>query len=109
MDPAYFFGSLGLQEAADYLEGAQKRERETWEQTRHLSKVIVKCMTGSDFQMTMPWELPTAEEIEEQTEEAMAAAKAMERLVADGVINIEKGNVKKQKQNEKEQNCGVRF
>lgn len=88
MDPAYFFEKLGLAEAADFIEGAQRREREPWERCRHLSNVIAVLLTGSPTNMTFKWEQPSEEELEAQTAEAMAAAKAMEAMVECGKIKL---------------------
>lgn len=88
MAPSYFFERLGLAEAADFLEGAQKRCRDDWEQSRHITDVVAVLLGGKATGLKFAWEMPSAEEIEEQTEAAMAAAKAMEAMVESGKIKL---------------------
>lgn len=88
MDAAYFFEKLGLQEAADFIAGAQKREREPWERCRYLSNVVAVLLSGSPTKLTFPWEEPSEEELAAQTAEAIEAAKAMEKMVESGAIKF---------------------
>lgn len=83
-----------MQEARDYIEGLNRRHRQSWEQTRVLGRLIVKAMTGRDWDMDLPWDDEEEEEIEETTEadleELERKAKMMEKLIneqrMDGTI-----------------------
>lgn len=85
---------MSVQEARDYIEGLNRRHRQSWEQTRVLGRLIVKAMTGSDWDMDLPWDDEEEEEIEETTEadleELERKAKMMEKLIneqrMDGTI-----------------------
>ena len=67
-NPEYFMNQMGVSEAREYAEGVMMRNRSGWEQTRLISELIIKVMTGEDHHIPLPWDVDTEEE-EETTEE----------------------------------------
>jgi len=57
MSPEYFLHHLTLSEAMDYIHGQDRRQRQSWEQTRVLANIICKCFTGDTIdEWKFPWE-----------------------------------------------------
>ena len=57
MSPEYFLHHLTLSEATDYVQGQDRRHRQSWEQTRVLANIISKCFTGASLDdWKFPWE-----------------------------------------------------
>lgn len=69
MNPEYFLHRLTLAEAQDYIKGQDRRERQSWSQTRFLCQVVHKLLTGEDFEMKFSWEEEPKKSEEEMSEE----------------------------------------
>lgn len=75
--PEYFMKHMGFSEAQRYIRGLNRRQRSSWEQTRTLTKVYVKAMTGKDFDFDLPWD--EKEEKQQATPEELDAVRAKAR------------------------------
>lgn len=75
---------MSITEAVRFMKGQDRRHRQDWERSRMLAKVIVKVMTGSDYDLGFPWD-NEGKEVEEHTpeqiEELKARARAMEQYM----------------------------
>ena len=69
MNPEYFLHRLTLAEAQDYIKGQDRRERQSWSQTRFLCQVVHKLLTGEDFEMKFSWEEEEPKKSEEEMSE----------------------------------------
>ena len=78
--PEYFMDRMGIGEAREYMEGVMMRQRSGWEQTRVLSEILIKVMTGEDNHIPLPWDDETEDEetTEEDLEELRMKAERME-------------------------------
>ena len=79
--PEYFFGRMSIGEAREYMEGVMRRDRAAWEQTRVLSEILIKVMTGEDNHIPLPWDEETGMDdstTEEDLEELRKKAERME-------------------------------
>ena len=75
---------MSIGEAREYMEGVMKRERGGWEQTRVLSEILIKVMTGEYRHIPLPWDDETGmddETTEEDLEELRLKAERMERIM----------------------------
>jgi len=75
---------MSIGEAREYMEGVMMRERGGWEQTRVLSEILIKVMTGEDRHIPLPWDDETNmddETTEEDLEELRKKAERMEKLM----------------------------
>lgn len=88
MSPDYFLHRLTIAEAQDYMAGQDRRHRQQWEQTRFLSSIVYKTLTGQDLDLTFPWE----EEAEIGDEEEQAEAIARLRALAAESIKKQNAN-----------------
>jgi len=82
--PEYFMDRMSIGEAREYMEGVMMRERGGWEQTRVLSEILIKVMTGEDRHIPLPWDDETNmddETTEEDLEELRKKAERMEKLM----------------------------
>lgn len=72
-------------EAADYVEGYQRRERGAWERARLQVDALCRVMTGKGCRMRLPWDDERrAEEAplsKEELDELRRRAKAAEALI----------------------------
>lgn len=85
--PEYFFERMSISEAREYMEGVMMRQRSGWEQTRVLSEILIKVMTGEDRHIPLPWDDETGmddETTEEDLEELRKKAERMEELFNKG-------------------------
>lgn len=70
MRPDYFLHHLTLSEAYDYVKGQDRRQRQSWEQTRALANVIRSTFTGEPIKgWVFPWEKVSDHGIELDDEE----------------------------------------
>lgn len=80
--PEYFMDRMSIGEAREYMEGVMMRERGGWEQTRVMSEILIKVMSGEDVHIPLPWD--EEKEDEETSEEDLDAlrlrAERMEKL-----------------------------
>lgn len=82
--PEYFMDRMGIGEAREYMEGVMMRQRSGWEQTRVLSEILIKVMTGEDNHIPLPWDDETGaddETTEDELEELRKKAERMERMM----------------------------
>lgn len=90
MDVDYFLNQLSLPEVYDYIRGQDRRHRTSWEQTRMICRVISKCMTGANLEMSFPWDSGDEEKnepeiTEEERERLHQRAKALEKIFKDKI------------------------
>lgn len=78
--PEYFFERMSISEAREYMEGVMMRQRSGWEQTRVLSEILIKVMTGEDNHIPLPWDEMGMDDdtTEEDLEELRKKAERME-------------------------------
>ena len=78
--PEYFMDRMSISEAREYMEGVMMRNRSGWEQTRVLSEILIKVMTGEDRHIPLPWDEDTEDEdaTEKELEELRLKAERME-------------------------------
>lgn len=70
MHPDYFLHHLTLSEAYDYVQGQDRRQRQSWEQTRVLANVIRSSFTGEPIKdWVFPWEKISTHGIDEIDDE----------------------------------------
>ena len=88
--PEYFMDRMSISEAREYMEGVFMRERAGWEQTRMMSELLIKVMTGEDHHIPLPWddEREEDETTEEDLEELRMKAERMEALMNGGCKQI---------------------
>lgn len=67
-NPEYFFERMSIGEAREYMEGVLMRQRSGWEQTRVLTEVLIKVMTGENTHIPLPWD-DESEKADETTED----------------------------------------
>lgn len=74
---------MGIGEAREYMEGVMMRQRSGWEQTRVLSEILIKVMTGEDRHIPLPWDDETEDDetTEDELEELRKKAERMERMM----------------------------
>ena len=79
-NPEYFMDRMGISEAREYMEGVMMRQRAGWEQTRVVSEILIKVMTGEEHHIPLPWDDETEDEetTEEELEELRKKAERME-------------------------------
>lgn len=79
-NPEYFMDRMGISEAREFAEGVMMRNRSGWEQTRMMSELFIKVMTGDDHHIPLPWDDETEDEetTEEDLEELRKKAERME-------------------------------
>lgn len=79
-NPEYFMDRMGISEAREFAEGVMMRSRSGWEQTRMISELMIKVMTGEDHHIPLPWDNETEDEetTEEDLEELRKKAERME-------------------------------
>lgn len=79
-NPEYFMDRMGISEAREFAEGVMMRSRSGWEQTRMISELMIKVMTGEDHHIPLPWddETEAEETTEEDLEELRKKAERME-------------------------------
>ena len=79
-NPEYFMDRMGISEAREFAEGVMMRNRSGWEQTRMMSELFIKVMTGEDHHIPLPWDDETEDEetTEEDLEELRKKAERME-------------------------------
>lgn len=80
-NPEYFMDRMSISEAREYMEGVMMRQRSGWEQTRVLSEILIKVMTGNDHHIPLPWDNETGMDdatTEEDLEELRKKAERME-------------------------------
>ena len=89
-NPEYFMDRMSISEAREYMEGVFMRERAGWEQTRMMSELFIKVMTGEDWHIPFPWDDETEDEetTEEDLEELRRKAERMETLMNGGCKQI---------------------
>lgn len=82
-NPEYFMDRMGISEAREFAEGVMMRSRSGWEQTRMMSELLIKVMTGEDHHIPLPWDVDAAAEetTEEDLEELRLKAEKMERIL----------------------------
>ena len=82
-NPEYFMDRMGISEAREYAEGVMMRNRSGWEQTRMMSELLIKVMTGEDHHIPLPWDVDAAAEetTEEDLKELRLKAEKMERIL----------------------------
>lgn len=83
MPAPYFSQNLTPAEVKDFLHGYERRQRAGWEQSRLISDVICKILSGKDSGITYPWEKesPDAEAPDYAPEEAKRWAGRMEEFI----------------------------
>ena len=81
-NPEYFMDRMGISEAREFAEGVMMRNRSGWEQTRMMSELFIKVMTGDDHHIPLPWDDETEAEgmTDEEYEEMTLKAEKMERF-----------------------------
>ena len=81
-NPEYFMDRMGVSEAREYAEGVMMRNRSGWEQTRMISELMIKVMTGDDHHIPLPWDQDAEadETTEEDLEELRLKAEKMEKI-----------------------------
>ena len=79
-NPEYFMDRMGISEASEFAEGVMMRSRSGWEQTRMISELMIKVMTGEDHHFPLPWDNKTEDEetTEDDLEELRKKAERME-------------------------------
>ena len=79
-NPEYFMDRMGISEAREFAEGVMMRNRSGWEQTRMISELMIKVMTGEDHHIPLPWDNKTEDEetTEDDLEELRKKAERME-------------------------------
>ena len=89
-NPEYFMDRMGISEAREFAEGVMMRNRSGWEQTRMISELMIKVMTGEDHHIPLPWddEREEDETTEEDLEELRMKAERMEALMNGGCKQI---------------------
>lgn len=82
-NPEYFMNKMGISEAREYAEGVMMRNRSGWEQTRMISELMIKVMTGDEHHIPLPWDQDAEadETTEEDLEELRMKAEKMEALI----------------------------
>ena len=82
-NPEYFMDRMGISEAREFAEGVMMRNRSGWEQTRMISELMIKVMTGDDHHIPLPWDqdAEAEETTEEDLEELRLKAEKMEALI----------------------------
>lgn len=78
--PEYFFERMSISEAREYMESVMMRQRSGWEQTRVLSEILIKVMTGEYNHIPLPWDEMGMDDdtTEEDLEELRKKAERME-------------------------------
>ena len=82
--PEYFMDRMSISEAREYMEGVMMRDRAGWEQTRVMSEILIKVMTGEDHHIPLPWDddwVDNEETTEDDLEELRLKAERMEALM----------------------------
>ena len=81
-NPEYFMDRMGVSEAREYAEGVMMRNRSGWEQTRMISELMIKVMTGDEHHIPLPWDQDAEadETTEEDLEELRMKAEKMEKI-----------------------------
>ena len=74
---------MGVSEAREYAEGVMMRNRSGWEQTRIISELMIKVMTGDEHHIPLPWDQDAEadETTEEDLEELRIKAEKMEKIL----------------------------
>lgn len=80
---------MSVAEAEDYIDGLQQRSHNAWAQTRMLSQVVHKLLTGQEFDLIFPWE-----ESEELHVDNVMTDDDLQRLRAEAKAMEEKLNAK---------------
>jgi hypothetical protein len=91
-NPEYFMDRMGISEAREYAEGMMMRSRSGWEQTRMMSELLIKVMTGEDHHIPLPWDDDMGvsnETTEEDLEELRKKAERMEEFLNGKKYSLE--------------------
>ena len=75
---------MSVGEAHSYINGFNRRHRQSWEQSRMLCRLVYKVLSGEDLDWNFPWddEVPEATEAtEEQIDALREKARMMEKLM----------------------------
>lgn len=79
-NPEYFMDRMGISEAREFAEGVMMRSRSGWEQTRMMSELLIKVMTGEDHHIPLPWDDETGMDDETTEEDLDELRKKAERM-----------------------------
>ena len=70
---------MTIAEAVSYMRGQDRRNRQSWEQTRVLAGLVHKMLTSKDLEMDLPWDDEDENQMSpEELKDMQAKARAME-------------------------------
>lgn len=97
VDPGYFLDKMSFVEVSCFLDGLNRRNRESWEQTRIVSYIIAQANSTKKLEQSdilcFPWDEKedVADKCTTVTGEEMARLRAMAKQVEDELKDINHG------------------
>lgn len=74
---------MTVAEARSYIEGQNRRHRQSWEQMRLLCCLIHKVQTGKELDIDLPWDNEGEDEAPEEREAHLEELRAMARMMEE--------------------------
>ena len=77
---------MSIGEAYSYINGFNRRHRQSWEQSRMLCRLVYKVLSGEDLDWEFPWDDENETEEPEVTEEQLDALRDKARMM-ENIMN----------------------